>query len=172
MKLTLVERWLLSNQFAILEKLYPEDAPIYSNSREIIERGYEGLYEQITEYLFTGHSMMSEEDCDEVFDILRMYEQLQSSYDRLDDKSGLSTAWIAFPGFDGNNEANFKQFTAFLLEREGRFSDLRYKDDLNSHVPSRPIYARMKQAWQESSDPYNLEKDDLRRILDAVTYRD
>lgn len=45
MKLTKVERLILSNQYSILEKLYPEEAEHYHLQKKIVENGYSLHYD-------------------------------------------------------------------------------------------------------------------------------
>lgn len=162
------ERWFLSNQFAILAKLYPDEADGYEDMREVVERGYELHYNWITEYIFDARFTMSQDDCLEVLDILDMFSTLQSAYEEITDKSGIDDVWIHFAGFDGNNETKYMAYTRFLVEREGKFTWLitgeRPHDRFNSHHPILHRYRAMSEEWKKSQDQRNLTKDDLIRI--------
>ena len=77
MDLSELERQQLINQFLILEKLYPEDADYYAKHRKALQEGYKLHYKWIFEHLYEE---MSEEECEEVLDILEMYQALAWSY--------------------------------------------------------------------------------------------
>ena len=51
-KLTRVERYILSNQFRILEALYPDEASHFATTREALEHGYEILYDWDMEHIY------------------------------------------------------------------------------------------------------------------------
>lgn len=64
--LTRVERTLLRNQYAILEKLDPENADRYARLRQIVERGYTILYSDT----LVEESELTPHDCRYVLDVL------------------------------------------------------------------------------------------------------
>src|SRR5690242_1171594 len=105
MKLTRIERWMLSNQFAILAKLYPDGADGYQLMRDVVEHGYELHYDWILPHIYDGEDIMTSKECKEILDILDMFRALKDSYQALSDKSAIETHWTAFRGFDGNTEA-------------------------------------------------------------------
>jgi uncharacterized protein YfbU (UPF0304 family) len=161
MELSKKERWFLSNQYRILEKLYPNKADYYTQCREIVDKGYELEYDLITDYI---HEPMTSEVCTEVSDILEMYNSLQLGYDALEDKEGIEESGINFQGFDGNNESEQLHYAQFLINKQGRLQDLKHTDGLNTHMPYIGYYRRMLEEWNKSSDKYNLTKADIVRI--------
>lgn len=64
--LTRVERTLLRNQYAILEKLDPENADRYARLRQIVERGYTIFYSDA----LVEEGELTPEDCRYVMDVL------------------------------------------------------------------------------------------------------
>jgi uncharacterized protein YfbU (UPF0304 family) len=126
--LTLAERLQLVNQFRILEKLYPERAEEYAESRSIIEHGYTIQYEGVFNEL---HDEMDIGECQYVFDVLDMYRVLINSYEGLTDKDGLTPKDVRFRGFDGNNESKRLAF-AEHLQKQGTWTET-LKGNLNSH---------------------------------------
>lgn len=162
MKLSRTERWILANQFAILEKLDPGQG--YENLREILEAGYEAQYEWIAEHIRPDGDTMTQADCEEVLDILDMFTFLKYGYRDLADKSGIQVHWVNFPGFSGNDEAKYLGFTLFLIDRQKKFQDLDRRDNFNSHGPFLMIYRQMLKEWKKSADRYKLTKDDIIRI--------
>lgn len=97
MKLTDAERWILSNQHAILAKLDPNESERYEKIREALDNGYELHYrpENITT---NPDEIMTEEECREVLDILTMFQVLRQSFERLADKSGIEEGAVRFDG--------------------------------------------------------------------------
>jgi uncharacterized protein len=65
-KLSRVERTLLRNQYAILEKLDPENAERYARFRQIVERGYSIFYNDV----LVDEGELSAADCRYVMDVL------------------------------------------------------------------------------------------------------
>lgn len=88
MQLTRVERWILSNQYRILEILDPREASGYAHQREALECGYEGEYGTIAEYIYPEKHVMSAAACSEVIDILDMHSILKLSVEKLEDQTG------------------------------------------------------------------------------------
>lgn len=167
MKLSKLERLFISNQFKILEKLYPDEAEYYAISRKAIEEGYTLHYDWIVDHLFDE---ISYEDCKEVLEILDMYSQLTYSYNRLDDKSGIDTLFLKFRGFDGNNESKYMSYTQYFINDLDRFPELKYEQkrpDFNSHMPTLHKYRPMLNEWNKTDDKFNLSKEDINRILQA-----
>jgi uncharacterized protein len=73
-KLTRVERTLLRNQYAILEKLDPENAERYARLRQILERGYTIFYNDA----LVGEGELSSADCQYVMDVLDKFKKADS----------------------------------------------------------------------------------------------
>lgn len=129
--LTQVERLQLINQFAILEKLDPDHAEDYAESREIIAHGYTIQYEDV---FGAVSEEMDIEDCKYVYNVLDMYRVLIDSYNALTDKQNLTPDDVRFPGFDGNNEIKHLTF-AKHLRQQGKWQET-LTGDLNSHTIS------------------------------------
>ncbi len=128
-KLTLVERLILTNQFRILAHLEGDD--YYSNKAEIAERGYEGLYDDLFSFM---HESVSEDICNETFEILTMFRVITNSIARLtpEEKSDIELNKLEFKGFDANNDQHYG-FMMFLHENENRYKELKGLP-LNSHT--------------------------------------
>ena len=165
MKLSRTERWILSNQFQILEKLAPKEG--WDFAREVVERGYELHYGDVSQYVY--QDVLTEEHCREVVNILAMFSHLKRAYAALpeEDKQDIEEAAVSFLGFDGNNEARQLSYTLLLVDHEGRFTDLDRLDDFNSHSPVLDTYRRMLAEYERSANKYSLTKDDVVRIVNA-----
>lgn len=167
MNLTKVERIIISNQFMILEKLYPEDANYYSTRRKALECGYKIHYDDIGEGYFDE---MSEDESREVIDILDMYRALTFSYQRLQDKDGIDEEDIHFDGFDGNDEIRQYLYAQYFILDLDRFEELKYgreHPDLNSHANRLNKYRAMLPVWKSFPDRFNLSSEQIRTILES-----
>lgn len=164
MKLSRIERLMLSNQYRILEALYPDERDSFANSREAIESGFEIEYDWHTEYIH--RDVVTVDECREVIEILDMFTALGRAFNDLGDKSGIEESKIRFVGFDGNNETKQLAYAEYL-QKNGKFSDLTGLDGLNSHMPLLPNYRRMVVEWLRSASRYSLTKEDIIRIGEA-----
>ena len=83
MEITRKDRWILRNQFLILEGLAEseEDREYWDMCREIVENGYEYHYEWISERII--EDTLSMDESEEVLDILSMFSRLVTTYGRL-----------------------------------------------------------------------------------------
>ena len=148
MKLSRIERWILSNQYKVLETLDPEQADHYAFCRNAIDRGYEGEYDWMADDVDDERDGLSSADCGEVIDILEMYSDLQRGFDALDDKSDIREYQINFPGFDGNHESKRVGYCRHVCGGRGRYHDLRRPMDWDSHRPLIDAYRRMLAVWR------------------------
>lgn len=167
MNLTLAERLIISNQFKILEKLYPEEAEFFSTHRTAVENGYKLHYDDLVENFFDE---MPEEESLEILEILSMYRALTFSHQKLKDKSGIKADDIRFKGFDGNEETSQYLYTKFFILELGRFDELRYGNDhpdFNSHFPMLNQYRDMLRVWNSFEKNFNLNEKQILAILRA-----
>jgi uncharacterized protein YfbU (UPF0304 family) len=162
MKLSRTERWILANQYRILELLDPGEAEGHARAREALENGYEVAYDWLCEDV--DRRGLSEEECTEVIDILDMFEAIR----RVEDKSGIDEWRTKFGGFDGNNEAAQMGFARYFCENGHRFAELDKGDNFNSHCPTLQRYRPMLREWKSSKDKYNLTRNDLVRITSVA----
>jgi uncharacterized protein len=175
--LSRVERLQLVNQFEILEKLDPDHARFYAEKREILERGYTVLYEQVFQGIFSEEMSMNE--CNYVFDVLDMHRDLINGYEGLEDKAGLTPEDVAFRGFDGNNESQRYGFVLHLREA-GKWQESLSKGSLNSHTQSTiHRYPPMLERWKKFRDQlrenpgarWELTADQIKEIIDWKAQR-
>jgi uncharacterized protein YfbU (UPF0304 family) len=160
------ERGLLAKQYHILRLLDQTNADHYQKMQEALENGYEAvyetlLYETIADVLPAGESTL-------VIEAMDMYSAIQRSYDALDDKTGIEEERTKFPGFDSDFELAHLGYARFVVEREGRFSQLKaHSEDYMSHRPMLDQYRRMTDVWKLAANRYELTRDDIAAILDA-----
>lgn len=169
MKLTRIERWILVNQYLILESLYPKQADDFREAQKILEHGFELHYSDINQNIYDDLDTMSIGDCKEVISILSMFDTLRYSYDQLEDKAGIDKHALDFSGFDGNDpqEGKYMSYARFLCETQGKFEKLTKGDFFNSHFPSLEMYGRMLEEYNKSKSKGQLTKEDIIRITSA-----
>jgi uncharacterized protein len=165
-ELSMLQRIVLKNQYAILEKLDPENADQHRFKREVLEEGYSGLYEST---LRLGDEVCSSV-CDQVGCTLEMFRFLRHSYGQLKDKTGIREADIAFEGFDANDEAGHHAYAEFVIQK---FDWPEFRDGpMNSHSRGTlPMYRRMLRRYRLAANQYALTKGEILNIIDARTFR-
>lgn len=165
MELGKVERLILSNQYLILENLYPEQAHDYALRREIIESGYSFLY---NDHVYNDlDDYMTEDKYQEVNKILDMYLTIKTSFDKLDEKENQEEIHIKFGGFDANHEieCQYLKLARFIVNKQRRFCALSESID-NSHCQMLARYRQMLSKWQEFPNKYSLSADNIRYITE------
>lgn len=175
MKLTRPERLTLSNQYRILEKLDPDNAEEYAAARNIVERGYEYEYDDIAQHVYGDSDVTTEEESEEVVEILAMFDGLKQSYSKLSDKTGINKNQIEFSGFDGNNEGKQMGYAKHFCESGGgRFTDLENGDNFNSPLPMLPVYRRMLGEWKKINPNRQLQltKEEIEGVVGARAWKE
>jgi uncharacterized protein YfbU (UPF0304 family) len=145
----------------ILEKLDPERASDYSQSREIVEAGYESLYETINPAIKT--TAVAAKATEEVPAILDMFQAVETSMKKLGKNADELS--VAFEGFDSEHDEHHYGFAYFLRRKQGKWSEL-------SHYPDRaertmlPRYRHMVDAWLSIGKPLELTEGQIRELAD------
>ena len=141
---------MLSNQFKILEKLYPEEKEYLEEDRKAIEDGYVIHYQEILDR-FISIDELPIEASGEVLDILGMYRTITFSYMKLSNKAkeAINSRFeIKFVGFDANDSYEIKllMYTRYFIVDKERFPELvndKEYPDFNSHRPMLNKYRNM-----------------------------
>ena len=164
-KLTRTERWILSNQYRILEMLCPDKADKIkmAEAREVLEHGFEVEYGDIS--LHIDEDPISIEECKEVRDILLMHDNLQYAFDSLIDKTGIEAYQVEFHGFGGNSEWLQLGYAEHLCEANNQFPRVVRKDDLDSHMPLLPKYKKMLELWNNMPNKNKFTREDIIRLI-------
>ena len=164
MQLTKTERWILSNQYRILEALYPDEADSLMKARMALDSGYELEYEHISQHI--DKDTLNKHDCVEVHDILQMFSNLKHAYEKLSEKPEIDMWQIEFIGFDGNNEPEQLAYARYLCEDGEHYEDLHVR---NSHSHTLDRYRRQLRVWRSMDHPFMLTKDEIEQIaLEAI----
>ncbi len=166
MQLSRTERWILANQYRILEKLSrdKEEAQAYSEGREALEWGYELHYPSLAEHIL--EETLSCEECAEVKDILFMYSTLQAASEVIAEVSLIDEELLVFPGFLANTETRQWIYARYRCGRAAGTKLRARSEDLQSFVPMLDRYRKMLREWKKA-DPGKLTREDVNRILAA-----
>lgn len=169
-KLDQFQRTVLANQYRILQKLeaLQKGGPKgdWDLKLEALERGYEA------EYPLEKGDPVTDAECEEVTEVLRLYRALRQGFARLSDadKKGIDEEKLKFEGWDLNDpvEGRFIGYVDHLAKlNQFKGSNNQENDEGNSHSENREWYRRMVKARKQSADPAELTRDDILRILSA-----
>lgn len=166
-KLSKHQRLVLTNQFLILEKLYPDESDYYSRHRQAIQEGYELHYDWIYENLPEG---ISKAECQQILNILDMYRAIHFSSTKFEVDEISDHPWLEFRGFDGNEETSYMSYVRYFILDLGRYEELKYNQEFpnfNSHMPTIDKYNRMNSKWQEFEKAFELTQEQLISILES-----
>ena len=165
-KLSFSERWILANQYRILEMLDPDRAEFHRRAVTILENGFEDEYREAAQYNVESPSIAPEVS-EEVKDILQMFREMQWVREKIDDPAILESPLLEFWGFDGNNTHDHLFYASFLLEL-GQFRELGNRPTWDSHSDTIETYRSMVRAWKAlPRHGLRMTKEDVQAILDA-----
>ena len=159
-KLSKVERIILANQFRILAALEPDSAIEHQNRADCLQSGY---LEQASLERYVEDELAH--DVHElVYDTLDMFQALKDAKRKILE---LKKITIKFPGFDEKKEAKYLAYSRHLIERDVRFSDCAKDGPFATHSEMVETYEKMTKKWRSSSDRFDLDLEDVRRIAEA-----
>lgn len=165
--MTQIERTILANQFKILAQLDEGNAISYIRNAEILEKGIEGLYEEV----IVSSEKIPFDICKETHEILTMYRVIENATAKLkeEDRSELDLNAIRFDGFDANNDPHY-QFAKFIIEKMDLYESFQGRQ-LNSHtMASMRRYKRMlpvhKALYSQTMSKYGFTE--LQKLIEEV----
>ncbi|WP_171654563.1 YfbU family protein [Paenibacillus foliorum] len=160
MKLSNVERLVLSNQYKILMDLNPDEVDYYEEKLKIVQNGYTHYYNDLFSEI---DEELPEHISQEVVAVLNMYRAINFSYDDLkdDEKQEIPKHRVEFEGFDGNEEPQHYSFCRFVIEDSNRFQELHNKNGYNAHRDVLPKYRRMLIVWEKLGRKTDLSRDEI-----------
>jgi len=164
MKLEEKDRLILINQYKILSSLNKDDEKHYSEKIEILENGYEKIYESLIENF--ASTPLSVDECNFVMDVLEMYGTgITLSFHNLKSKT-LTELDIHFPGFNTNEEINYYSFALYWLETLDRYGEIQEisKGKYRGIGQNADRYRTMIKKWKEF-ERYNLSEEQIRELL-------
>ena len=114
-------------------------------------------------------------EVNEVVNFLDMWSFIELAYENLEEnektelESKVPFISKKFPGFDGNNEAEYLSATKFMIDYLGKFTHFKSRD-LNSHSSSVTGYRRMYEIFEPIRRKLinrSLSVDELANIFNA-----
>jgi uncharacterized protein YfbU (UPF0304 family) len=173
MRLSPTERLILINQYEILNHLQPG---VYEDHIKVLRNGFEfeiedRLFNQIDE---VG---LSTDACGEVIQVLAMYDHLIISFEKLEDKKGLTDFDVTFRGFDSADQSEGRQwsYALHLVDDQKRFKTK--ANDLKGYVPMLPKYREALALWEQvkarRDDVSNrwLSAEEIKEIIAPISAR-
>ncbi len=161
LELTDTERLLLANQYEILGLLKQE--PSYKRLAENLRDGHKWLYE---DHVIVEENL-SDAEALHVLSVLKLYDDLQSSYRLLTAKGQIKQRDVEFPGFDGNHESRLLRF-ARSLHKMGHYAQTMGGGAPNSHMETTDMYKRQLAQWNALGMPtMPFTHDQICRIVEA-----
>jgi uncharacterized protein YfbU (UPF0304 family) len=144
-KLSRIERWILTNQYSILERLDKDNGAAYARHRTALERGYEYEYSAIVEHI--DEAGISAEDCKFVWDVLAMFDRIRLSSAEM--VLNTDKCVTKFEGFDFNDPYEIKlgAYAKFVCSLN-RFESLGKGDGFNAHWPMAAGYRRQLEVYK------------------------
>ncbi len=166
MEFTKTERAILINQLEILAILSPEIADDYREAGEILSKGFTVFYDDVLSYV---DEELPLSECRLVLDTLDMFWLLEQFYSRHPESDASSHTHAHFHGFDGNNETEMYSFARFLIEKQGKFQEVRGAEEFrfNSHMQKASKYGSMVETWKGLPDRYELTEEQVLEILES-----
>jgi uncharacterized protein YfbU (UPF0304 family) len=168
MELTKKDRVLLINQYSILAILNEKEADHYNELINILANGYEIFYNKVDEWY--SDDMPSDEG-QFVLNILVLYRAIENLKLSANSSELNDHYYSFFRGFDGNTEAQYRQFARFIIETQGQFEEqkqyLTQNDNLNSHATMIDKYRRMLTAADDINNIYEINIEQALEILEA-----
>jgi uncharacterized protein YfbU (UPF0304 family) len=165
MRLTPAERWILANQYRLMQMLSDRPVPLYEHAIRILESGYEDQYKYAAQGL--REDPFPQDVAEEVKDILYMFTQMQWVKDKITDPEILESHRFEFWGFDGNHSHYHLMYASFLHEL-GEFKELGNRPTWDSHSDTIETYRSMVRAWRElPRKGLQMTEEDVRTIVNA-----
>lgn len=158
------ERLILANQYAILERLDNGNACSHRNAREIVERGYEHLYDTLTPLIET--EVLPNEVSREVYDILDMFRAIEQS---MKDMGKMPSEFGShFDGFELNSAPAHHDFSKFVRRSLGYWQDLSRYPDTSQDASSLFRYRAMLLRWKSLGAPFALSAAQIVVVSDSA----
>lgn len=172
MNLNKKDRLILSNQYRILEALYPDEAKDFQIARTAVEKGFEIAYAFNAEHI--DDEVLNQDECNFVLEVLAMHRAMNFALKNIKqenpDYAEITDENIHFEGFDGNNETKHMSFTQYFIHDLDRFRELTNGNeyaDFNSHSPKVEVYERQIEVWKALPNKYELTAENLITLIEA-----
>ncbi|MEN1680188.1 MAG: YfbU family protein [Planctomycetota bacterium] len=178
MQLTVTERVMLSNQYALLSAVDPDNSAYYDRLQRIVQEGFELHYAEVAEQICKDEDTVSDAQCRFVLDVLSVFDAIDQAVKKHGLPEGVAEHSARFSGFDGNNEHNLMAYAQFYCRgrcHESRFESIIGENfEYNSHCPMTDIYDRMLVVWKgvSAESKHDLSVSQVASICAARTHPD
>ncbi|GEM49438.1 YfbU family protein [Deinococcus cellulosilyticus] len=162
--LTVAQRLNLILQYRILELLDPENREHHQQAQTILKNGYTLSYRELTRNL---QEELPIEVCQDILDILEMYEAILDSKEHLGDP--LPEGRLLFPGFSEADESHLAAYAAHVVDVKKRFSSVKQgqkKANFAGRIPMMDQYRLMLEKFRQV--PFSERPRMSRAVLDDL----
>jgi uncharacterized protein YfbU (UPF0304 family) len=151
------ERLVLFNQYEILKKLDPEKVALYERHQEVVEKGFESLYED----LGVSKTTLSREAAQEVDDILALFRAIKASTNTGARNVAGKTQFVGFGPSQPNERFAYADFLSNIL---------RFPQEVSNSADNRPElqlekYRTMLKRWNEIGRKNELSADQIEHLI-------
>ncbi|MDR6635966.1 uncharacterized protein YfbU (UPF0304 family) [Phyllobacterium sp. 1468] len=148
---------MLFNQYEILKKLDPQKSSLYTRHQEVVEKGFESLYED----LGISKTTLSKEEAQEMDDILALFRAIRaSSGGAVSNMPGK----MEFVGFGSGQPDERFAYANFLS------NILKFPQEVSNSPDNRPElqlekYRTMLKRWDEIGRKRELSADQIEHLV-------
>lgn len=152
------ERLVLFNQYEILKKLDPDKTDLYERHQEVVEKGFESLYED----LGISATTLSKAAAQEMDDILALFRAIKaSSSPGSRSNSTRNTQFVGFGPSQPNKHFAYADFLSNILK---------FPQDISNRADNRPElqlekYRTMLKRWNEMGRKNELSADQIEHLV-------
>jgi uncharacterized protein YfbU (UPF0304 family) len=152
------ERLVLFNQYEILKKLDPDKATLYERHQEVVEKGFESLYED----LGISATTLSKAAAQEMDDILALFRAIKASSSPGPSSNILGkTEFVGFGPSQPNEHFAYADFLSNILK---------FPQDISKSADNRPElqlekYRTMLKRWNDIGRKNELSADQIEHLV-------
>jgi uncharacterized protein YfbU (UPF0304 family) len=151
------ERLILFNQYEILKKLDPEKVSLYERHQEVVEKGFESLYED----LGISTTTLSKEAAQEIDDVLALFRAIRTSTSAGATNVAAITNFVSFGPNQPNDHFAYADFLSNILK---------FPQEASTSAGNRPElqlekYRAMLKRWNEIGRKSQLSADQIEHLV-------
>ena len=156
MVFSFAERLMLFNQYEILKKLDPQKSSLYARHQEVVEMGFESLYED----LGISTTTLSKEEAQEMDDILALFRAIKASSGAASNMPG-KTEFVGFGSGQPDERFAYADFLSNILK---------FPQEVSNSPDNRPElqlekYRTMLKRWDEIGRKRELSADQIEHLV-------
>ncbi|NTS33974.1 hypothetical protein SAMN05428967_1373 [Phyllobacterium sp. YR620] len=151
------ERLILFNQYEILKKLDPDKSSLYGRHQEVVERGFEDLYQE----LGITEETVSAAAAQEMNDILGLFRAIRGSSVAAGNTNPDKSKFVGFGAAQPHEQFAYADFLAKILnfpQEISRSADNQPEAQLDQ-------YRKMLRRWDEIGRKRELTADQIEHLV-------